>query len=95
MGSQNTQYSFPNRVITPIVYGNKLYQQGQVSNILAMGRMVVGYNNNNCMTSGVQDINGGTWGNGSGVPMNVVTPNSMILIEDLSIYPTPFTIKAN
>jgi hypothetical protein len=57
--------------------------------------MVVGYNNNNCMTSGVQDINGGTWGNGSGVPMNVVTPNSMILIEDLSIYPTPFTIKAN
>ncbi len=86
---------FSNLVTSSIVYGNKLYQQGEVISILAMSRMIVGYNNNDCMTSGVPDINGGTWGGGSGVPMNIVTPSSMILIEDLSIYPTPFSIKAN
>ena len=92
-----TSQPFSNRVTLPIVYGNALYKQDptQVSNILTMSRMVVGYNNNNCMRSGVPDIHGGTWGNGSGVPMNAVTPNSMILIEDLSIYKKPFSIQAN
>ena len=83
---------FLNRVTSNIVYGNKLYKQGQIISILAMSRMVVGYNNNNCLVSGIADMNGGVW---FAVTMNVVTPNSMILIEDLSIYPTPFSIKAN
>jgi hypothetical protein len=45
MGSQNTQYSFPNRVITPIVYGNALYKQDptQVISITAMSRKTGSY----------------------------------------------------
>ena len=92
--SPETAQPFSNRVTLPIVYGNALYKQDptQVSNILTMSTMIVGYNNNNCMRSGVPDINGGIWRGGM---MNVVTPSSMIVIEDLNKYPIPFTIQEN
>ena len=84
----NSGVSFSNRENWPIVYGNKLYKQdpSQGISLTPTSRQVVG---GLCYVSGILAADTETW---YAQLMNLVTH---IVIEDLSIYPTPFSIKAN
>lgn len=85
--------SFPNRENYPIVFGNKIYKEdlSQVISITAMSMHSPGYTGTTCGNQN-PDLYGGRF---LPTQINVVTPSALILIEDFSIYPTPFSITAN
>ncbi len=83
---------FPSQIITATVYSNKLYKLDttQIVNITANSMHSPGYLGTNCGNQ-TQDLYGGSF---FPTLVTVIPSSGLILIEDLSIYPTPFSIKA-